>query len=124
MCRSCYQVAWTKAHPDANTGNTWAKRNPERHLILKRRQVLRKHGITPEEYDALWDRQGGRCANPGCGNRCPKVLTDYRKGLQVDHCHVTGKVRGLLCGGCNVALGHIKDDARRLAGLIQYLGLN
>lgn len=64
--------------------------------------------------------QGGKCANPRCDFKAPLVI-DGRYGLQVDHDHVTGKIRGLLCRGCNTALGHIYDDKERLIGLIEYL---
>ena len=121
LCHSCYVSAWLKEHPDANSGNGWARRNPEQHRILKRRQVLRKHGITPEEYDRLWTEQDGKCANPACDFTAPMIMLDYRQGLQVDHCHRTGQVRKLLCSPCNRALGCIDDDVPRLRGLIEYL---
>lgn len=51
-------------------------------------------------------------------------MANYREGgLQVDHDHRTGEIRGLLCRPCNIALGHVYDDPTRLAGLIEYLKL-
>jgi hypothetical protein len=121
LCDACYLVQWVKDHPDANTGNTWARNNPEQHRLLKRKNTLKKRGFTPEEYDRLWTEQGGKCANPACDFTAPMVVPDYRQGLQADHDHKTERPRGLLCPSCNRAAGCINDDLERLAGLIEYL---
>lgn len=70
-----------------------------------------RYGITLEQWKVAADLQDGNCANP----RCPNKLTD------VDHDHVTGEFRGLLCNPCNRALGALRDDQERLLGLIEYL---
>src|SRR6266508_7031334 len=68
--------------------------------------------LSVAEYDALLESQGGGCA----------ICGDVPKGrLVVDHEHETGRVRGLLCSACNVALGFFKDDPRRLASAANYL---
>lgn len=122
MCHSCYMSSWLKAHPDANSGNTWLKNNPERARYLQRRARLKRDfGITPEDYDRLWESQEGKCANPGCRKFFPKIVDNYSKALQVDHCHKTGKIRALLCAGCNVALGRADDNPELLLGLVKYL---
>lgn len=78
-------------------------------------QQLKKYNITPAGYAALLATQGGRC--PGCG------ATAGRKGqrLCVDHDHSSGAVRGLLCDGCNQALGHARDRPEVLRRLAHYL---
>jgi hypothetical protein len=84
-----------------------------------RKATLKRYGITPEMYDELTQKQNGVCAS--CGKY--EVLSN-KNGivpLSVDHCHVTGKVRGLLCNSCNVALGHLKDDPERIKALLKYL---
>jgi len=125
LCTSCYQVIWQREHPGSNSGSQWLKGHPEAAWRHKRKAFLkRRYGITPEEYDRLWTDQQGKCANPSCEVTAEMVMVDYRQGLQVDHDHVTGRIRGLLCSGCNRALGLIADDAKRLQGLIAYLGLN
>jgi hypothetical protein len=74
---------------------------------------LRRYGISPAEYDALLEKQGGACA----------ICRKRSKGrLCVDHCHVTGMVRGLLCNECNGALGYLKDDQASLVAALAYLG--
>lgn len=62
------------------------------------------HGITVEEYEALFAAQGGRCGI--CGAAADP--------LDVDHCHASERIRGLLCRQCNVALGMLDDDPERL----------
>ena len=74
--------------------------------------MLGRYGITEADYNRMLDQQDGRCA--ACKNA-------HRRRLQVDHCHESGRIRGLLCGNCNSALGHAKDDIIRLRNLIRYL---
>ncbi len=125
MCRSCYVAEWARKHPEsANTGNNWLKNHPEQARLHSRKLVLRKYGLTIEDYAKRWTEQGGRCANLRCRAQFDLIVKDFRFGLQVDHDHSTGRVRGLLCPSCNRTLGHIADDIERLAGLIEYLDLN
>ena len=75
--------------------------------------LLGKYGLTPSEYYALLSVQGNQCY---VCLRAPGV-----RRLCVDHDHVTGKVRGLLCGKCNTYLGHIKDSIDAADRLATYL---
>ncbi len=77
-------------------------------------RVKAMYGITSEEYKALHTAQKGKCAI--CG-----TAPTTKRGLHVDHCHETGKVRGLLCHGCNTALGSFKDNTNLLNNAINYL---
>ena len=83
------------------------KKNPDK---AHQRNLKTFYGITKQEYQEMYERQGGVCA---C---CEK-----KARLSVDHCHKTGKVRGLLCTNCNLALGHCKDDPQILLNLIEFL---
>ena len=82
--------------------------------VAKRRLVLSKYGLTLEQYTALAKKQSGVCAV--CGNP-PKDRV-----LDVDHCHTTGKVRGLLCWPCNIAVGHLESLRAPLSTYTTYLG--
>ncbi len=78
---------------------------------------LRRYGLTEEEYDAMNEAQGGRCAI--CGTtKCGTLDTER---LCIDHDHITGKVRGLLCRLCNAGIGQLKDDPERLEAAAAYL---
>lgn len=82
-----------------------------------RRSALKNnYGITPEQWDDLFQSQGGKCAS--CGDVPPE---DAKRRFHVDHDHSTGAVRGILCHSCNVALGHLKEDQERIAKLGVYL---
>jgi Recombination endonuclease VII len=81
----------------------------------RRKQWLRSvYGISIEEYDAMLARQGGVCA-------ICKKKPDKGKPLCVDHCHLTGQVRGLLCHKCNSVLAFGNDDPDILSAAIAYL---
>ena len=79
---------------------------------------LKKYGLTEEDYKSLLEGQQGRCAI--CRSD-ETQRTNTRYNLFVDHCHATGKVRGLLCHHCNVGLGHFKDQQELLNKAIEYL---
>lgn len=95
----------------------WARNNPEsRKLIKSRHRLKSQYQLTPEQYNQLLAAQQGRCGNLGCDQ------TPGPRGYwHLDHSHETGTVRGFLCHGCNVALGHLKESRARIAGLIPYL---
>lgn len=75
--------------------------------------MQRRYGITPARYAAMLKEQDGRCAI------CDQPAG--RRRLAVDHKHETGKIRGLLCTGCNTALGLFGDNTAVLRAAIQYL---
>ena len=94
----------------------WNKANPERFARNQRRSLLKKrYGITPEQYDEIFKRQGGVCAI------CLAPPGDQGNRLAVDHCHSTGTVRGLLCFKCNTFLGRIDDSPEAAQRVVAYL---
>lgn len=80
----------------------------------KHAKTIAKYGITPREWENIGRAQRWRCA--GC-----EVFFRDGQGIKIDHCHETGKVRGLLCHACNITLGWAKDDPRRLRRLAHYV---
>lgn len=88
------------------------KKDPDAYSRLIKQQNLRnKYKISYDEYQNMKTNQGGLCAIGGCG----------RPSKDVDHCHETHVVRGLLCGPCNRAIGLLDENIDRLHGIIRYL---
>jgi hypothetical protein len=105
-CLRCYTKENKKAR--ANTPVAKAKR--------RRNKIFAKYKITMAEYEAMSLKQSGKCAI------CFASPEDVRYGvLCVDHCHETGKVRGLLCVKCNTGLGRFEDKLQILKNAIHYL---
>lgn len=95
-------------------------KNDKLSTICKRctsnRRTLSRYGITMDTYDNMLVSQGGTCAI------CRTDQVGGRGGLfHIDHCHATGKVRGLLCHNCNIGLGAFKDKPIVMSNAIQYL---
>ena len=89
-------------------------RKQQRKWEASDRHIARVFGLSAEDWARLFEAQAGKCV--GC-------LTALKmdKRTHVDHCHRTGRVRGLLCAGCNSALGQIRDNTETLRRLITYL---
>lgn len=102
-CKHCKKVQ-DKAYRDGNPREYRSK-------VLKR-----KYGITAAEFDQMLAAQGGGCAI------CETDVNPDSRSLAVDHCHKTGKVRGILCGRCNKALGLLRDDVLLFEKAVTYLG--
>jgi hypothetical protein len=96
--------------------------SPEEASVYLRAWTLRRYyKISVEEYDAMLTAQDSVCACCKCAETRTVKGTGKIKTLAVDHCHATGKVRGLLCGRCNQGMGHFKDSPALLRAAITYL---
>ena len=78
------------------------------------------YGLTPDRFNSMLKEQN---------NKCKLCLVEFdelvfNRTLNVDHCHTTNKVRGLLCSLCNRGLGQFKDNIERLTQAINYLQEN
>lgn len=79
--------------------------------------LMKNYGITTDVYHSMLASQDGGCAI--CSRTTPGGRGNF---FHVDHNHTTGKVRALLCAGCNMAIGHLREDpevARRLADYLE-----
>ena len=76
---------------------------------------MSRYGLSEETYKQMLEAQGFKCAL--CGSLDPR----RKQGFVVDHCHSTGKIRGLLCHPCNIALGMLGDDADGLTRALNYV---
>lgn len=99
---------------EANREALNARRRAKRAAAAERPlDHVKKFGLTKEQYLQMHKAQGGTCAI------CKQEEIGRR--LAVDHCHTSGKVRGLLCAGCNTALGQMNDDPTLLRRAMEYL---
>ena len=78
----------------------------------RKKELKHRYGLSWEDYQAMLARQGGVCAICKC---------EFIETPSVDHCHLTRKVRRLLCRDCNTGLGRFKDDPHRVLAALQYL---
>ena len=104
VCRECHKAGCKERWHARDWLDKWASRNY-------------KYNVTKEFLIELYNKQEGKCAI--CGEE-PKT----KRGLHIDHNHETGQVRGLLCHGCNVALGSFKENLDVIANAIKYLKEN
>lgn len=88
------------------------KNNPDKY---RDNDYRKNYGITLEDYKNKVKEQNGVCAICGCAEK--RKL----KYLHIDHNHLTNQVRGLLCGNCNYALGHFRENKQILINAIKYL---
>lgn len=100
-------------HPDRVRAQRAASATRQREYE-RRYRLAKRYGLTPEQVDEMLLAQGGRCAV--CQTDNPGARTWH-----VDHCHGSGRIRGLLCGNCNRGLGLFADDPSVLRAAINYL---
>ena len=123
-----HQSRWYEAHKDQAkaAARRWKENNPgrsnessrqysarNRDLIASRKRA-RKYGITVEAQEQLLEQQSYACA---------VCRTQFLRSSDrhLDHNHLTGKVRGFLCGPCNQAIGLMRDSADQLRAAAEYL---
>lgn len=96
----------------------WKNKNRDRTRRTDRFSwVKTKYGLSKDEYVELIEKQDSKCAI--C--LCELDPFDGKTNTHVDHCHASGKVRGILCRACNTALGSFQDDIDTLRRAIHYL---
>lgn len=94
-----------------------AAANARYHHKAKQARVEKEYGITLEAAEDIWKAQLGQCAT--CRQDIPKPGMSRR--AHIDHDHSSGKVRGILCPQCNMALGLVKDNITTLKNMQRYL---
>lgn len=98
----------------------WRKDNPDAVKEHDRKQKLKKYGLSIEAYDELFWAQNEVCAICGLPETSRRKSGALQR-LAIDHCELTGRVRGLLCSRCNLGIGYLKHDVSRLKNAIVYL---
>jgi len=91
----------------------WHKENPEKRIA---RRLLSTYGLSIDDFNKMMDSCLHKCEICGYQEK-----GNYNMFPVIDHCHTTGKVRGILCSNCNMALGKFKDSIALLSNAIAYL---
>jgi hypothetical protein len=87
-------------------------------------KMLKFYGVTYEHVVRTLDEQHGLCANRACGKPINLSAPNGLERAMIDHCHTTGKFRGMLCMMCNLTLGKIEADQNLILGLMEYMTKN
>jgi|SRR6266702_756529 len=117
FCKPHYNKNWALEHPERK------KKNMQNFILRHGRKrwshLKRSYDLTKEKFEALYRQQNGLCAI--CGKPEDETYKGLSRSLSVDHDHITGKIRGLLCSGCNQGLGKFSDNPETLRSAALYL---
>jgi hypothetical protein len=105
--------------PCHNKVSTIAVNSTKGRATSRRGRLRREYGFSPEAYDKLFAAQNYGCAI--CGESKTEHTNARCSALCIDHDHVTGKVRGILCRLCNIGIGAFRDNTGLLLKTIDYL---
>lgn len=114
ICNSTKNRIYKNNHPDETRiqNKNWRAENPARARKIYRKNALwTRYKLSLRDFDVLLEEQGSRC----------KICEELMVKPCVDHCHSTGKIRGLLCQHCNRGLGGFRDSSKVLLAAIAYL---
>lgn len=103
-------------------------KDKKKYIVSKEKnkdRLLKKcFGISLTDYMLMFNNQKGLCKICNNTETAKQVNSDAIRMLAVDHCHKTGRIRGLLCSRCNLALGQMNDNIEILLSAIEYLKQN
>lgn len=121
-CVECVSIALRKPHEigpaEKEYRKQWRSKNPDKVKEYNRKRTenwikrQNRYKIPVQDLKDMYARQEGKCAT---------CLQELNNKFHVDHCHTKGTVRGMLCRGCNVALGFVKENPIALRGLADYI---
>ncbi len=124
-CRQCNtdkHIKWQKNNPErVKEYQRRIKNHPDYSLRNRKCVIKKKYGITLDQYNELLKKQNYVCAICKQRETTIEAMSQKLKPLCIDHCHKTGKIRGLLCNRCNPMIGLSLDDIKRLQAAIDYL---
>jgi len=96
-------------------------KDPERYERNRFKGACKAKGITPDEYYKMYTEQEGKCKI--CKKHESEIINqvNHIRKLYIDHCHISGKIRGLICQKCNTGIAMFEDDIKSLQNAISYL---
>lgn len=111
-------IAWRQKNKEKYQESVakYKKNNPQK---IQNYKLKKRYGISLDEYSELYKLQGGKCAICNKLETATHNFTKKTIKLAVDHCHKTGKVRGLLCQNCNRGIGKFHDNIENLENAIK-----
>ena len=118
FCFTEFPVERKKGDNNRKFCSTLCYQNKEK--IRARKNLLSKYGLDTHSYNKMFSRQDGKCSIC-CQPQSEMLPNGQTKPLVVDHCHITGIVRGLLCSRCNIGIGNFDDNWVLLENAIEYL---
>lgn len=115
-CKHCHRKRNNLKNQTTEGKEYWKEFNqsPKRKLYSKDYSLKRLYGITLKQKQSMFDAQNGKCVT------CNESFKNF-ESVCLDHDHKTGKIRGLLCRGCNNAIGLVKENCDTLDNMIRYL---
>jgi len=114
QCRTCFNKTRRENRDPVKAAahaKDWYARNKYR---VREKQIRVKYGLTMEQYSLMVEDQQNKC------KICEKDMNGVREPA-IDHCHITGSVRDLLCANCNAALGLLQDDPEIIQNAARYV---
>lgn len=115
-CKICICKYLKKRYPETKLRKSYKKRLRKKNRFYN---LKIKYGLTEEDFNNLLEKQNSVCAI--CKKSETRIINGKICPLSIDHCHKTGKVRGLLCNECNNGLSRFRDDNKILNSAISYL---
>lgn len=110
-CKQCNSLRWDKRHREM-TPEKKKLRTDRRRRANQESNALTRYGISNQQVTEMLERQN---------NCCLICVETFTKTPHIDHCHVTGEIRGLLCSRCNMGLGMFRDNPSLLQAASRYL---
>lgn len=119
-CKACVSdinKAWREANPGIRKPymKLWYGEHKENR---RNYNLVQNYGITLEEYSRMLEAQAGVCA---ICKQPPSKKNNHAMSLHIDHCHTTGRIRGLLCNKCNSGIGFFQESEELVTKAANYL---
>jgi hypothetical protein len=116
-----FQERWAREKKENYARKAEGRKTKKGKMYLRRAHLVTTYGLTMAQLEAMFEQQEGKCAI--CQDQLVMFKNRGEEGLvaHVDHDHITGQTRSLLCFRCNAGIGHFEDNIERMEEAISYL---